>query len=152
MLLPSIFEDNLFDEMMDDDFGWNMPMVSMNDMFRNNLSQSLMKTDVKDKGESYEIDIDLPGFDKKEIDVGLKDGYLTVSASHNENKDEKNDKGEYVRHERYSGSCQRTYYVGDSYKDSDIKAKFENGILELTMPKHEETKKVEGTSHIAIEG
>ena len=111
-----------------------------------------MKTDIKENEGSYELDIDLPGFKKDEITAELKDGYLTVSAAKGLDKDEEDKKGHYIRQERYSGAMSRTFYVGEDVKQEDIKAKFENGILSLSVPKPVEQKKVETSKHIAIEG
>ena len=108
-----------------------------------------MKTDVKETDNSYEVDIDLPGFKKDEIEAKLENGYLTISAAKGLDKDEKD--GKYIRKERYSGAMSRSFYVGDELKQEDIKAKYEDGILKLSVPK-EEPKKVETTKHIAIEG
>ena len=113
--------------------------------------QDIMKTDIKEKDNSYEIDIDLPGFQKEEISANLENGYLTINASKGEQKEEKNENGVYIRRERYTGQCTRSFYVGDAIEQQDIKAKFENGILCLTIPKKEE-RKVEQKKYIAIEG
>ena len=110
-----------------------------------------MKTDIKESDTAYEMDIDLPGFKKDEVNAKLENGYLTITAAKGLDKDEKNDKGVYIRRERYSGQCARTFYVGDAVKQEDIKAKFEDGILRVTIPKVE-PKKVEEKKYIAIEG
>ena len=123
MLLPSIFGEDLFDDWM------------MDFPFRGSRSTSLMKTDVKETDNSYELDMDMPGFDKGDIKAELKNGYLTISASSHKNNDEKDNDGRYIRRERYSGSCSRSFYVGGDVKQEDIKAKFENGILQLSIPK-----------------
>ena len=149
MLMPSIFGENLFDEWMDDFdrefFGNRNPMYGKR-------STNMMKTDVRDTGDTYELDIDLPGFKKDEITAELKDGYLTINASSNTNNDEKDEKGRYIRRERYSGSCCRSFYVGDEVTQEDVKAKFENGTLTLTIPKKEQKPAVEENKYIAIEG
>ncbi|HJA92179.1 MAG TPA: Hsp20/alpha crystallin family protein [Candidatus Eisenbergiella merdipullorum] len=140
MLLPSIFGEDLFDDWMD------FP-------FRTRTSTNLMKTDVKETDNSYELDIDMPGFEKGDIKAELKNGYLTISASSSKNNDEKDKDGKYIRKERYSGSCSRSFYVGDDVKQEDIKAKFENGILKVSVPKKEEKPAVEeNNKYIAIEG
>ena len=100
----------------------------------------------------YELDVDMPGFSKEDIKVELKDGYLTISASTKKDNDEKDENGKYIRRERYMGSCSRSFQVGDSVKQEDIKAKFENGILKLSVPKEEAQPKVEENKYIAIEG
>ena len=115
-------------------------------------AKNVMKTDVKETDNSYEVDIDLPGFKKDEIEAKLENGYLTISAAKGLDKEEKNEKdGKYIRKERYSGAMSRSFYVGDELKQEDIKAKYQDGILKLSVPK-EEPKKVETTKHIAIEG
>ena len=140
MLLPSIFGEDLFDDWM------------MDFPFRGNGSANLMRTDVKETDNSYELDMDMPGFDKGDIKAELKNGYLTISASSNRNNDEKDKDGKYIRRERYTGSCSRSFYVGDDMKQEDIKAKFENGILKVTVPKKEEKPAVEENKYISIEG
>ena len=140
MLMPSIFGEDLFDDWM------------MDFPFRGNGSANLMRTDVKETDNSYELDMDMPGFDKGDIKAELKNGYLTISASSNRNNDEKDKDGKYIRRERYTGSCSRSFYVGDDVKQEDIKAKFENGILKVTVPKKEEKPAVEENKYISIEG
>ena len=115
-------------------------------------AKNVMKTDVRETDNSYEVDIDLPGFKKDEIEAKLENGYLTISAAKGLDKEEKDEKdGKYIRKERYSGAMSRSVYVGDELKQEDIKAKYEDGILKLSVPKKEQ-KKVETTKHIAIEG
>ncbi len=149
MMLPSIFGENLFDDFMDDAlernfFGTRNPLYGKH-------SKNLMKTDVKETDAGYEIDIDLPGFSKDEITAHLEDGYLTVSAAKGLDKDEKDKEGRYIRRERYSGSMTRSFYVGNALTEEDIHAKYENGILRLSIPK-KEAKAVEAKKYIAIEG
>ena len=110
-----------------------------------------MKTDVRETENQYELSVDLPGFKKDEIQVELENGYLTISASKGLNKDEKDKKGQYIRQERYAGSMQRSFYVGDAVTQEDIKAKYEDGILRLSIPK-KEAPEVETKKSIAIEG
>ena len=110
-----------------------------------------MKTDVKETDACYEVVIDLPGFKKDEISAKLDDGYLTISASKGLDKDEKNKEGKYIRKERYAGAMSRSFYVGGAVTEEDIKAKYEDGILRLSIPK-KETKAVENKKYIAIEG
>ena len=110
-----------------------------------------MKTDVKEMSQSYEIDIDLPGFKKEDINAKLDNGYLTIQASKSQSKDEKDEEGKYIRRERYSGAMSRSFYVGNGVKQEDIHAKFEDGILKLTIPKLDK-KAVEKSRYIAIEG
>ena len=151
MLRPSIFGEDLFDEMMDfpfdedDFFGKRNPLYGKN-------AKNLMKTDVRETEDSYEVDVDLPGFKKDEINAELKDGYLTISAAKGLDKDEQDKKtGKYIRRERYAGSMSRSFYVGEGVTQDDVHAKFENGILKLTVPK-KDIKKVDNNNYIAIEG
>ena len=147
MMLPSIFGENLFDEFMSSPwergfFGRKSPFTA--------YEKNMMKTDIKEKDNHYEIDIDLPGFRKDEIVANLENGYLTVNASKSSEKEEKNEQGIYIRRERYTGQCSRSFYVGE-IDQQEIKAKFENGILRLTIPKKEQ-RKVEQKKYISIEG
>ena len=151
MLMPSIFGEDMFDEFMRD-----FPFFDERDERRaekklyGRRGKNLMKTDVREGEKSYELDIDLPGFSKDEITVQLENGYLSISAAKGLDKDQENKDGKYIRRERYAGSMSRTFYVGDQLTEQDIQAKFENGILQLTVPK-KEAKQVEGRKHIAIE-
>ena len=112
----------------------------------------MMKTDVRETDAGYEVDIDLPGFKKDEINAQLENGYLTVSASKGLDKDQKDDNGKYIRQERYSGAMSRSFYVGDDLTQEDVKAKYEDGILKLTLPKKEASPAVDAKKQIAIEG
>ena len=112
----------------------------------------MMNTDIKDTDAGYEITMNMPGVKKEDVKAELKDGYLTIRATANTSKDEKGSDGRYIRRERYSGSCSRSFYVGEDIKQDDIKAKFENGILKISVPKKEAQPKVEEDKHIAIEG
>lgn len=149
MMLPTIFGENLFDDFMDDAFERNF-FGGRNPLYGKH-SKNLMKTDVKETEKGYELDIDLPGFKKDEISAHLEDGYLTVSAAKGVDKDEKDNEGRYIRRERYSGSMTRSFYVGNSVTEEDIKAKYEDGILSLSIPK-KDPKAVEAKKYIAIEG
>ena len=137
-MLPSIFGENLFDEFFNDNFGM-FPVWDGSNALYGKHAKNLMKTDVRETEDTYEVDIDLPGFKKDEIKVDLKDGYLTVSAAKGLDKDEKK-KGRYIRQERYAGQCSRSFYVGESVKPKDVHAKFEDGILKLSLPKAEQPK------------
>ena len=149
-MLPSIFRDNLFDDMFDfDDFD-----KEFNRMMRplyGKHAQNMMKTDVRETDNSYELDIDLPGFKKDEIKVELDNGYLSISAAKGLDKDEEKKDGKYIRRERYAGAMNRTFYVGDNLTQQDIQAKFEDGILKLSIPK-KDAQAVETKKTIAIEG
>ena len=159
MLRPSIFGESLFDDWMDDfPFGKDFEKEFEKSMFpaKNPLygkhAKNLMKTDVRETDDAYEVDIDLPGFKKDEVTAELKDGYITISASKGLDKDEKDKKtGKYIRKERYAGSMSRSFYVGEDVTQDEISAKFENGILQLKVPK-KANKAVEGKNYIAIEG
>ena len=150
MMMPSIFGENLFDDFMNDFSFPTFPNVDKE--LYGKHAKNLMKTDVKETENAYEIDIDLPGFKKDEIQMELKDGVLTVSAAKGLDKDEEDKKGNYIRKERYAGSLSRSFYVGDAVTEEDIKAKFENGTLKMLVPKKEEQKAVENKKYIAIEG
>ena len=146
MLMPSIFGEDLFnDDWMD--FGFPEVDKALYGKHANNV----MKTDVKETDTGYEVDIDLPGFKKDEINAQLDNGYLTISAAKGLDKDEKDKKGKYIRKERYAGAMSRSFYVGEGVTQEDIKAKYEDGILRLSVPK-KEAKAVENKKYIAIEG
>ena len=154
MMMPSIFGENLFDDFMNDftdDFAFPAFADAGKELYGKH-AKNLMKTDVKDTENGYEVDIDLPGFKKDEIQMKLEDGMLTISAAKGLDKDEKDKKGKYVRRERYAGSMSRSFYVGDGVSQEDIKAKFENGVLTLEVPKKEAKPAVEEKKTIAIEG
>ena len=146
MMMPSVFGRDIFDDFMD---GFAFPDVSR-ELYGKHAKQ-IMKTDVKETDAGYEVDIDLPGFKKDEISAKLDDGYLTISASKGLDKDEKNKEGKYIRKERYAGAMSRSFYVGEGVTQEDIKAKYEDGILRLSVPK-KEAKAVENKKYIAIEG
>ena len=149
-MLPSIFGENLFDEMFDDAFGM-VPMFSSHNPLYGKHAKNLMKTDVREKDNSYELDIDLPGFKKDEIQAQISDGYLTISASKGLDKDQQDDKGRYIRRERYSGQCSRSFYVGEGVTEKDVTAKFEDGILKLSIPKKDTAKALPKPNQISIE-
>ena len=147
MMMPSIFGENLFDDFMDD-----FAFPNVDKVLYGKHASNLMKTDVKETESDYEVDIDLPGFKKDEIQMQLENGYLTVSASKGLNKDEKNEDGRYVRRERYAGSVSRSFYVGENVTEKDIHPKYENGILSFKMPKDDKKAVEEKKHYIAIEG
>ena len=111
----------------------------------------MMRTDVRETDNGYEIDMDLPGFKKDEITLDLSQGNLTVSARKSMEKKNEDEKGRMLRQERYAGSMSRSFYVGDHITEEDIKARFEDGVLRLTVPK-KEAKKAEEKKTILIEG
>ena len=143
-MLPSIFGENLFDDFFTDPFGM-MVMPQRHDPLYGKHSKNLMKTDVRETADSYELDIDLPGFKKDEVNVELKNGYLTIQASKGLDKDESDKKGKYIRQERYTGACSRSFYVGTDLQPKDVSAKFTDGILELTFPKEAPKKEPDVT-------
>ena len=147
-MLPSIFGESLFDDFFADPFEMMMPQ-SRNPLYGKH-AKNLMKTDVRETENSFEVDMDLPGFKKDEVNLELKDGYLTVSADKALDKDKKDNEGRYIRQERWSGSCSRSFYVGDTVKPEDVHAQFENGILQIALPKQEQ-KQLPSTTAIAIE-
>ena len=146
MMMPSIFGGNLFN---DDWMDFSFPDIDKE--LYGKHAKNLMKTDVKEKDGNYEVAIDLPGFKKDEINAQLDNGYLTISAAKGLDKDEKDKKGKYIRKERYAGAMSRSFYVGEGVTQEDIKAKYEDGILRLSVPK-KEAKAVENKKYIAIEG
>ena len=145
MLMPSIFGENLFDDFMD---GFAFPTANWN--YAKNTA-NVMKTDIKENDKGYELDVDLPGYKNEDVKAELKDGYLTISASNDNTKEEKDEDGKYIRKERYTGSVSRSFYVGKYVTEEDIHAKFENGILKLSVPKVD-APKVEENKYISIEG
>ena len=149
MLAPSIFGENLFDDWFD--FPGFRGLGRVENKLYGDRAGRLMKTDVHEKDGQYDMDIDLPGFKKEDIKVELHDGYLQVSAVKGLNEEEKDEKGKLIRQERYSGSMQRSFYVGESIKQADVKAKFEQGVLKLSFPKEGE-KKLPEKQPIMIEG
>ena len=139
---------------------WN-PFSEMEEMERRLFNNDFFsgrglaefKTDITDEGDYYELKADLPGFKKDEIKVSLEDGYLTIEAAKGLDEDEQEKKsGKYIRKERYAGSCQRSFYVGDNLTQEDIKGEFKHGILTLNVPKKEAKPAVETNKYIAIEG
>ena len=161
MLMPSLFHDDfdLFDCFYQNPwFGGfdDRELKNVEKKLYGHRAKNVMRTDVKESDTGYEMEIDLPGFSKDEVTVELKDGYLTISAAKGLDKDEaKSDKeaqkGNYIRRERYSGACQRSFYVGEGVTEEDIKASFKHGILKLNIPK-KDAKQVESKKYIAIEG
>ena len=155
MLMPSIFGENLFDDFFED-FPWmddNMDMKKTEKKLYGRRAARLMKTDIKEQDNGYELVIDLPGFKKDEVSASLENGYLTISAA--KGLDEKNEdkkSGRYIRKERYSGACSRSFYVGDAITEEDIKGEFKHGILKLFVPKKEAKPAVEEKKYISIEG
>ncbi|MGI6054790.1 MAG: Hsp20/alpha crystallin family protein [Clostridium sp.] len=154
MLMPSIFGENLFDEFFNDfPFYDDRAERRMEKKLYGRHGQNLMKTDIRETDSGYEMEVDLPGFKKEEVQVSLTDGYLTIQAAKGLDQDEQEKKtGRYIRKERYAGACERSFYVGDGLTEADIKAEFKHGILKLSIPKKEEKPAVEEKHYIAIEG
>ena len=154
MLMPSIFGENLFDDFFND-----FPFYDDKDMRKaerklyGHRAKNLMKTDIKEKNDSFVLEMELPGFKKDEIKVSLENGYLTVQAAKGLDKDEQEKKtGRYIRQERYAGACERSFYVGGDVTQEDIKGEFHHGLLKLTIPKKEAKPAVEQNKYISIEG
>ncbi len=153
MLTPSIFEENFIDDL----FGFPY-MKEFDDMSQGmerklygRKASRMMKTDIREKDDNYEVSIDLPGFKKEDITVELNDGYITISASKNLDRDE-DKKGKLIRQERYAGSMSRSFYVGENVEKGDIEANYRHGVLNLTIPKKAMDKKIPEKNLIAIEG
>lgn len=137
MMIPRRRNDfDLFDEIFDDPFF-------------SRVDTKLMRTDIKEKKDSYVVNVDLPGYEKEDIKIEINNSYLTVTAEKT-NSDEEKEEGRYIRKERYSGQCSRSFYVGDNVKDTDVKASFKNGILTLEFPK-EKHEEIEEKKYIPIE-
>ncbi len=146
MLRPSIFHDSFRDNLFEDFFGdayWPSPMLQ---------NISAMNTDIRENEKEFLIDMELPGFNKEDIQAELKDGYMTITASHNEEKEEKNKKQKFIRKERFSGCYKRSFYVGEAVTEEDISAKFSDGVLTVAVPKKEKEPEIEQKKYICIEG
>ncbi len=148
-MLPAIFGENLFDDLFNDAFGrgaWNADRA----LYGKNAAR-IMKTDVHETQDSYELDIDLPGFKKEEISIELREGYLTISATKSLERGTEDDKSRrIIRQERYAGTSQRTFYVGD-VRPEEVRCKYDSGVLSIVVPK-KDAKKPEGPHSITIEG
>ena len=154
MLMPSIFGENLFDDFFGDfPFYDDRDMQNAEKKLYGRRAGHVMKTDIKEKDNGYEFEIDLPGFTKDEVKVSLENGYMTIEAAKGLDKDEKEkETGKYIRKERYAGACTRSFYVGEEVDPDEIKAEFKHGILKLFVPKKEAKPAVEANKYIAIEG
>lgn len=152
--MPSIFGEDMFDDFMRDFpfFDENAGNKIEKKLYGRH-AKNMMKTDIKEQEDGYELEMDLPGFTKDEITAELKDGYLTISASKGLDKDEQEkETGKYIRRERYAGACQRSFYVGEDVTEQDIKAEFKHGMLKLFVPKKEAKPAVETKKYVTIEG
>ncbi|MCD7871792.1 MAG: Hsp20/alpha crystallin family protein [Clostridiales bacterium] len=152
MLMPSIFGEDLFDDFMrgfpfdDRDTG------KIEKKLYGHNAKNVMKTDVKELEDGYELETDLPGFTKDEVKVSLDNGYLTISAAKGLDQEEKDKKtGRYLRRERYVGACERSFYVGKDVNEADVKGEFKHGILKLFVPKKDKKPEVEGKKYIQLE-
>ena len=138
MLMPRRNDFDLWDDFFNDPF------------FSSRKEMKLMKTDIREKDDKYLLDIDLPGYSKEDIKISVENGYLTVSAKKEESKEE-SEKGSYIKKERYSGECQRSFYIGDDIEAEDVKASFKNGILTLDIPKKEDQEKLPEKKYVEID-
>ncbi len=148
-MLPRIFGEDLFDNFM---IPFEDSFMRGHTPFFGKRENDIMKTDIKEKDGNYILEMDIPGYDKKDVSVKLNNGYITVEAQRNINNDEKGKDGNYIRRERYYGNCQRSFYVGDNVKEKDIKAKFDSGILYIEFPSNKINKQIENGGYISIEG
>lgn len=147
-MLPSIYGENLFDDFFNEPFAMMNAMQTHNPLYGKH-GKNIMKTDVRETDKGYELDVDLPGFRKDEVKVDVSDGYLTISAAKELDKDEKKH-GKYIRRERYAGQCTRSFYVGDGVEPNDVSAKFEDGILKISLPKAAQ-KEIPSSTSVTIE-
>ena len=150
LYMPYVFGEDLMDEWMRDMdrefFGKRNPLYGHH-------AKNLMKTDVREHEDSYEVDIELPGFHKDEVELTLENGYLSIKAAKGLDKDEKDEKsGKIIHQERYAGALQRSFYVGEEVREEDIKAKLEHGVLSLQIPKKEAKPQLPEKKTIMIEG
>ena len=153
MLMPSIFGNDMFGDFFTDPWFDDKEFKDMQKKLYGHRAKNVMSTDVKEVENGYELEMDLPGFKKDEIKASVENGYLTISAARGLDEDEKDKKsGKYIRRERYTGSCQRSFYVGEDVTEEDIKAEFKHGILKLFVPKKEVKPAVEEKKYISIEG
>ena len=154
MMVPYMFNEALMDDLFSNDwehdFDRAMKAAAPRGMFGKRAA-NVMKTDVRENKDSYDVFVDLPGFKKEDVKLDLDNGYLTISAQRNEELDEKDNEGRYIRQERCTGSCARSFYVGENLKPTDVAAKFENGILELKLPKADKQIPEKPTTLIEIQ-
>lgn len=148
MMMPSIFGEDLFHD-FNDWMDFSFPDIDRK--LYGKRAGHVMSTDIREHEDGYELSIDLPGFKKNEVSAELKDGYLVISAAKGLDKDEKDEKGKYIRRERYAGNMSRSFYVGEGITEQDIHGKFEDGILTLHIPKQDK-KQVEEKRYVTIEG
>ena len=150
LYMPSIFGEDLMDRWLND---VDREFSRMEKPLYGHNAKNLMKTDVREHDDSYEVDIELPGFRKDEVQLSLENGYLNIVAAKGLDKDEKDKKtGKLIRQERYAGNLSRSFYVGEELTEEDIKAKLEHGVLSLQIPKKEAKPQLPEKKYIAIEG
>ena len=154
-MFPALMNDTMFSDLFDDPFfeGWRNTDSGMSAV----MPANMMSTDVRETDKGYDVDIDMPGMKKEDINLELNNGYLTVSATRSGEHEDKSDgaqseNGKWLRRERYAGSCSRSFYVGDQVKESDIHASYNNGTLCIQVPKMQAQPQVESKHQIAIEG
>ena len=154
MLMPSIFGEDMFDDFMRDfPFFDDRELRKADRKLYGHHAKNLMKTDIKETAQGYELEMDLPGFTKDEVSASVENGYLTITAAKGVDKDEQEkETHKYIRRERYAGACQRSFYVGEYVTEADIKGEFKHGILKLHIPKKEVQPAVEERKYISIEG
>lgn len=145
MYMPSIFGENLVDDFFDD-----FDHSFFNHAVSGRQAQALMRTDIRETDTGYELDVELPGYKKEDIKLELNDGYLNITAEKHQNKEEKDQNGKLIRQERFAGSMQRSFYVGDEITEEDVRARFEDGVLKLELPK-KDAKQIPQKKTIAIE-
>ncbi len=145
-MLPRLFTDSIFDDLFDDFNDFN----NVDHKLYGKHANKEMLTNVKEHEDHYDVEIDLPGFKKEEINIELNNGYLTVSAAKGIEENNNNSHGKLIRQEKYYGSMSRSFYIGENIEAKDISAKHENGVLIISVPKVDETKQIE-SNHIMIE-
>lgn len=150
-MFPALMNNSIFGDFFDDPFFNNWADPRRQNDGKELLPGSLMNTDVREVGDHYQLSVDMPGFDKNDISLRLENGYLIVSAQKKSDQGDKDDKGRWIRRERYTGSCSRSFYVGEKVRQEDIQAKYQNGTLEVSLPKSS-LNQVENKQSIAIEG
>lgn len=149
MMIPARRNHNLLSELMTDPFD---AFLGLSSAPMQKMSPTLMRTDIKENDEGYELTIDLPGFKKEDVQAELKDGSLVITAQTETESEDKDEKGTFVRKERFNGRCSRTFYVGEDIVQDDVKARFEDGVLKIDVPKKQKEPKLEEKATIAIEG
>ena len=151
MLMPRIYHENLFDDFFNDFPFFDNSMQRAEKKLYGHSASRMMSTDIKEKDNGYELEMDLPGFKKEEIQISLENGCLTIAASKGLEQSQE-EKDHYIRRERYAGACSRSFYVGDAVTEDQIRAEFHHGILKLFVPKAQEVPAIEQKKYIAIEG